>query len=66
MREWISIHDQLPKEGQLVLIYMRGLISLRVFENNAFHDIDSDYYTPLLMQDGVTHWEAVYPPESPK
>lgn len=64
MNEWISIHDQLPKEGQLVLIYMRGRISLTVFEDNAFHHQETDYYTPLLMNNGVTHWMDL--PEPPK
>lgn len=61
---WISVHDQLPKKGQLILVYIRELILLRVFEHNGFHDIENDYYTPLLMRNGVSHWMAV--PEPPK
>lgn len=64
--KWISVHDALPKEGQLVLIYMRGIISLRMYEKHGFHHLESDYYTPLLMENGVTHWQAVYPPEPTK
>ena len=61
--EWNSIHDYLPVEGDMVLIYMRGRISLRLFEDNAFYDAENDYYTPLLMENGVTHWMAVRAPE---
>lgn len=63
MIEWTSIHDQLPKEGQMVLIFMRGHISLRIFEENGFHCFDDDYYTPLLMKNGITHWASVEPPK---
>ena len=63
MISWISVKDQLPQEGQEVLIYMRGNISLRLFENNAFHNLENDYYTPLYMKDGVTHWAVVEAPE---
>lgn len=62
--QWISVKEMLPQEDQLVLIYLRGHIRIRLFQHSSFHDMENDYYTPLDMEDGVTYWMAL--PEPPK
>jgi len=59
--EWISVEDELPKDGARVLCYGRQFMCVGVFDGDDFFDpLDGQSF----VKDCVTHWMQL--PASPK
>lgn len=59
--EWISVEDELPKDGAKVLCYGRQFMCVGVFDGDDFFDpLDGQSF----VKDCVTHWMQL--PASPK
>ena len=55
---WVSVEEEMPKEGQVVLIHTKNnSVSTACYTNGEF-DI-----TQLLQVVNVTHWMPITPPE---
>lgn len=59
--EWISVEDELPKDGAKVLCYGRQFMCVGVFDGDDFFDpLDGQSF----VKDCITHWMQL--PASPK
>lgn len=65
MTEWISVEDRLPEEGEWVLTFSRK-VNIKMWENNIFYDGDVNYYCPIGVENGVTHWMPLPAPPDNK
>ena len=59
MAEWISVKDRLPKEGEVVVVYIKPKVGVGYAEVDIYLMGDFDEYS-----EGVTHWMPL--PEPPK
>ena len=61
VKEWISVNDKLPEDGESVLTYKNGNVDVQVYEKNRNGWIQGNWFWSMAT---VTHWMPL--PEPPK